>query len=304
MGLSGALMGLGQGMQGYADSIKETQRQNWVAKQEQVKWERQQNLESLRAKNQKQLAEENRTFQAEQGALDRGARQVEIAGNQTFQTSEREAGERARIKEIAARADAEIAKQEELLTKAKEFSAQERKEKASALREIWAQDGISPMEEIKLTALEQGIDMKDIFGTSKPMSADMVKAIDGMLSKDEAYINASQQQKIQLIRDAHQRLSGGIATDKRPLLPDALARAKANRDKLTPEDLQQIPPEQIKEIFQGTGEAPTPSRTPTDNMVQGQQYMRDQVDSMPITQKIKQGYGALQGRFQQLREGK
>lgn len=48
-GFSGVLAGLGAGLKSYGQSMQETEKMNWLAKQDEVKFERERNLEDLRA---------------------------------------------------------------------------------------------------------------------------------------------------------------------------------------------------------------------------------------------------------------
>jgi len=81
MGWTGALGGLGQGMVNYAGTMREQKKMEWKAQQDAVAHERQLNLESIRAGNQRQLAEDkqewateerNEAFAQTQGAMTGG----------------------------------------------------------------------------------------------------------------------------------------------------------------------------------------------------------------------------------------
>jgi len=84
-----------------------------------------------------------------------------------------------------------------------------RNEKADKLEKMWSKDGLSATEQTKIFALRQGIDIKELVGTAKPMSAEMVKNIDSLLGTDEDYTNAGPEQKIEMVRDTYARLMGG-----------------------------------------------------------------------------------------------
>lgn len=331
MGMLGAMAGLGQGMQGYATSMRQTQQNNWVSEQDAAKHERQVSLENLRASNQNKANQDRMEFQgaeAEKGrefqlqrdkdnnqlADKRLATQNEVVDGRKvvgknaqgidITLSELEAMDDTERKKVmgpeAWKVQMELSTQEKLMTQAKKFSADERMEKATALREIWAQDGLSPMEEIKLTAIENGIDMKDIIGTSKPMSAEMVKNLDTMLSQDKAYMNADAVNKISMMRDAYAKLVGG-AQGTQQLKPEAVQSAIENWDKLTEADKARIPPAQLEEIVKAVNQPGPAPRQVNPGRTQGQQYQDQVVGDMSLTKGVMSGYNKMKDRFTQLR---
>ena len=63
MGMLGALAGFGQGLQDYSKVMLKKQEQDWLDQQARVKYEREQNLETLRLQNQRALQTERLTFE-------------------------------------------------------------------------------------------------------------------------------------------------------------------------------------------------------------------------------------------------
>ncbi len=66
MGWSGAMIGLGEGMQNYSVMMRENQKMDRLSQMEAIKHQRNQNLEKIRASNQRQLATDKQQWTSEE----------------------------------------------------------------------------------------------------------------------------------------------------------------------------------------------------------------------------------------------
>lgn len=98
---AGALAGLGEGMKSYGAAMQENQKMNWLAKQDEVKFEREKNLQLLRDSTQNK-------FTSSENQRNRDQQQAQYEGNQDFQTSEREASQKYAAQRFDVEKDAKI----------------------------------------------------------------------------------------------------------------------------------------------------------------------------------------------------
>lgn len=227
----GWLGGLGQGMVSYADTLKNQREMDWKAKQSEVEYQRQLNLERLRKQNNMELAQQQREWKQEDYATQRADKLTDVESQRTYQDKVR--GEEREYQKTKTQEDAQLQLDtlEKKLTMTRDMEQSQRDEVANQYEKILSEDGsLDTKDQLMLLSIRTGQgNLQNLLKSEKPISADMLEKLDMMLSSDDKYNEADAATKIEMAKAAYRELQGGGQSSSPSGLKD---KWNSNVDKL------------------------------------------------------------------------
>lgn len=223
----GLLGGLGAGLRGWSGILQEQRKMDWQAKQADLQHQRQLNLENLRNQNQQILEKQRQTFEMDKMTKQEDLRQTALGEQRTYEQGQAESNwvdpESGRMLTVAeyegldekakgkmqTLKDYELNLADEKLSRAMqskiELGEQERNAAADAIIEVYGDD---PIGRALAEATRAGIDMKQLTGDNKGLSADMIKQAREILSVQEGFSEQPLHVQLQMITEAAKGLKG------------------------------------------------------------------------------------------------
>lgn len=241
----GWMGGLGSGMLSFSQSIEKQQVMNYQAKQDQLKFERSQNLENLRAKNNMAANQQNidaraaeaelgRSFTLERdkaqqkdklGYLDRqdelmrgrsSSAWVDPKSGKAIDNTTYEGMSEKERSSLVSQKDYELDLADEKLARALKSKMAtdqtQRDAQAQAILDVYGND---PIGVALAKATKAGIDPKLIAGIdkkAKPLSAETLKQARETLAENEAFLNAPLEEQLLMIHEAGTMMTSGSLT--------------------------------------------------------------------------------------------
>ena len=198
----GILKGLGAGMVSFGQSMRQTRKMDWDAKQQELQFMRQKNLENLRATNNRQLQEEQRTFTTGERVAGQEYRAgervggmlggVEVTKREIGELSPEERGEVKGVEEYRAGIAVDTAKQKKVAEL--EVMAKYKKDQLAELtaspdfqalppeQQQYVRLGLAANGKVDLSSLTKGTKLKT-------PSAELLSLTMETMSQNEAFVN-------------------------------------------------------------------------------------------------------------------